>query len=130
MACRVHWLSHADVGADPNWIEIVTLPVGRATPSWTMRMTDYPPGLTCELAEARLEQYLAGALAWAEALAVAEHLEACPSCEQRLVLLRLEIGVARVWSSGGPIPNTLRGAEGEVGERHRGGRRRGGGRHG
>ena len=70
-------------------------------------MTEYPPGLTCELAEARLERYLAGAVAWAEALGVAEHLEACASCAQRLVLLRLEVG-----------------------ERQLGGRRREGGRRG
>jgi hypothetical protein len=54
-------------------------------------MTNYPPGLTCELAESRLEQYLASALAWGEALAIAEHLEACATCPQRLVLLRLEV---------------------------------------
>jgi hypothetical protein len=60
-------------------------------PTWTMRMTEYPSGVTCELVEARLEQYLASAVGWGEALAVAEHLEACASCAQRLVLLRLEI---------------------------------------
>jgi hypothetical protein len=89
---------------------------------------DFPPGLTCELVETRLEQYLASALAWGEVLAVAEHLEACASCAQRLVLLRLEVGVARVWPSDGRVPNTLRGAAGEVGERQCSGRRRGGGR--
>jgi anti-sigma factor ChrR (cupin superfamily) len=55
-------------------------------------MITYPPGVTCELVVLRFEQYLVGALSWAEGYAVAEHLEACPECSQRLVLIRLTVG--------------------------------------
>jgi hypothetical protein len=50
-------------------------------------MTEYPAGWTCELVVLRLELYLAGTLPWGEALAVAEHLEACLVCAQRLALV-------------------------------------------
>ena len=50
-------------------------------------MTEYPAGWTCELVLVRLEQYRANTLARAEALALAEHFEACFSCAQRLVLI-------------------------------------------
>jgi anti-sigma factor RsiW len=55
-------------------------------------MIDYPPGFTCELIVLRLERYVVGALPHAEALAVAEHLEACPSCAHRVVPVRLTAG--------------------------------------
>jgi anti-sigma factor RsiW len=39
----------------------------------------------------QLELYLLGTLPLSEALAVAEHLEACDGCPQRLVLFRLTL---------------------------------------
>jgi anti-sigma factor RsiW len=57
-------------------------------------MIDYPPGFTCEVTVLRLERYVVRALPRAEALAVAEHLEACPSCAHRVVLVRLAAGEA------------------------------------
>jgi hypothetical protein len=50
-------------------------------------MTEYPPGWTCQLVIIRLERYLTGALPRGDALALAEHLEACVGCAQRLVLV-------------------------------------------
>jgi anti-sigma factor RsiW len=49
-------------------------------------MTEYPAGWTCELVLVRLERYRTGTLPLLEALALAEHLEACMECAQRLVL--------------------------------------------
>jgi hypothetical protein len=51
-------------------------------------MTEYPAGYTCEVIALRLDRYIVGALPRADALAVAEHLEACAWCIERLVLLR------------------------------------------
>jgi hypothetical protein len=48
---------------------------------------EYPPGWTCEGVRVRLERYLVLTLPSGEALAVAEHLEACVLCAQRLVQL-------------------------------------------
>lgn len=45
---------------------------------------EYPAGWTCELIVLRLERYLDNALPRAESLAVAEHVEACASCAERL----------------------------------------------
>jgi hypothetical protein len=50
-------------------------------------MTEFPVGWTCQLVLVRLEQYRASTLPRAEALALAEHLEACVGCAQRLVLI-------------------------------------------
>jgi anti-sigma factor RsiW len=50
------------------------------------KMVEYPPGWTCRLTELRLEYYILGTLPWPEALAVAEHLEACIPCSHLLVL--------------------------------------------
>jgi anti-sigma factor RsiW len=50
-------------------------------------MTEYPCGWTCEQTLLRLERYLLATLPLAEALAVAEHIEACVACAQRLGLL-------------------------------------------
>ena len=50
-------------------------------------MPEYPPGWTCELVIIRIERYLSGALPLGEALALAEHLEACVVCAQRLFLM-------------------------------------------
>jgi anti-sigma factor RsiW len=48
---------------------------------------EYPPGWTCEVTVLRFEFYLLGTLTRLEALAVAEHLEACAACAQRLALI-------------------------------------------
>jgi hypothetical protein len=53
---------------------------------------EYPPGWTCERVGVRLEVYLVGSLSWAEALAVADHLEACADCIVRLALRRGDTG--------------------------------------
>ncbi|HEV8453367.1 MAG TPA: zf-HC2 domain-containing protein [Gemmatimonadales bacterium] len=58
-------------------------------------MIDYPAGWTCERTLMRLEYYLLGTLSLAESLAVAEHLEACDGCSQRLVLYRPTLAVSR-----------------------------------
>lgn len=52
-------------------------------------MTEYPSGYTCEVTILRLDRYVAGSLPRADALAVAEHLEACAWCLERLVALHL-----------------------------------------
>jgi anti-sigma factor RsiW len=51
----------------------------------------YPSGWTCERTELKFEYYLLSTLPLSEALAVAEHLEACDGCVQRLVLFRLTL---------------------------------------
>ena len=48
---------------------------------------EYPPGYTCVLVLSRLELYLRRTLSRADALMIAEHLEACLPCAQRLALL-------------------------------------------
>ena len=52
---------------------------------------EYPSGWTCERTVLQLEHYLLGTLLLAEALAVADHLEACTGCVERLVVFRLTI---------------------------------------
>lgn len=52
---------------------------------------DYPAGWTCERTALQLEHYLLSTLRLGEALAVAEHLEACQGCAQRLVTYQLTI---------------------------------------
>jgi len=52
---------------------------------------DYPPGWTCDRTAEQLERYLLGVLLLRDALAIAEHLEACQGCPERLVLYRLTI---------------------------------------
>ena len=52
---------------------------------------DYPPGWTCERTKLGFEHYLRRTLARLDALALAEHLEACDGCAQRLVLFRVTI---------------------------------------
>jgi anti-sigma factor RsiW len=54
-------------------------------------MLDYPSGWTCERLVLELGYYLLGTLPLSEALAVAEHLEACDGCSQRLVLFRVTL---------------------------------------
>jgi anti-sigma factor RsiW len=52
-------------------------------------MTEYPSGYTCGVTLLRLDRYVAGSLPRADMLAVAEHLEACAYCLERLMVLRL-----------------------------------------
>jgi hypothetical protein len=54
-------------------------------------MLEYPPGWTCERTALRFEHYLLSTLPLGNALAVAEHLEACDGCAQRLVFYRLTL---------------------------------------
>jgi anti-sigma factor RsiW len=54
-------------------------------------MVVYPKEWTCERTTRQLEQYLRGTLVLQELLAVAEHIEACPGCAQRLVIYRTTI---------------------------------------
>ena len=53
---------------------------------------EHPPGWTCEKTVVQLEYYFVSRLELADALAIAEHLEACPGCAQQLVLLRMTSG--------------------------------------
>jgi hypothetical protein len=50
-------------------------------------MTEYPTGWTCELVLVRIERYRTNALPRMEALAMADHFEACAECAERLVLI-------------------------------------------
>ena len=59
-----------------------------------MATTEYPAGYTCDVIALRLDRYVMGTLARADALAVAEHLEACAWCEERFALLRQAGGKA------------------------------------
>jgi hypothetical protein len=47
---------------------------------------EYPRGFTCEHTLLRLERYVVADLPLVEALAIAEHIEACVSCAQHLAL--------------------------------------------
>lgn len=58
-------------------------------------MVDYPAGWTCERTTLQFEHYLLGTLLLMDALAVAEHLEACDGCPQHLVLYRLTLAERR-----------------------------------
>jgi hypothetical protein len=50
---------------------------------------EYPPGWDCQKATVKFELYFTDQLSLVEALALAEHLEACPECPQQLVLFRM-----------------------------------------
>jgi hypothetical protein len=52
---------------------------------------DYPSGWTCERTRRSFEYYLLDKLQRLEALALADHLEACPGCVQELVLYRMTL---------------------------------------
>ena len=52
---------------------------------------DYPPGWTCERTKLQLERYLKCTITLDESLAVAEHLEACIGCAERLLLFRVTV---------------------------------------
>ena len=64
---------------------------------------EYPPGYTCAVVLARLEVYVLRTLTRVEALAVAEHLEACPPCAQRLAVLPRAAGGGRTGGRGGHV---------------------------
>ena len=49
-------------------------------------MSEYPSGCTCEFTILRFERYLLATLPLGESLAMAEHIEACVTCAQLLVL--------------------------------------------
>jgi hypothetical protein len=49
-------------------------------------MTEFPAGCTCEFAILRFEGYLLATLSVTDCLAIAEHIEACVTCAERLVL--------------------------------------------
>jgi anti-sigma factor RsiW len=94
-----------------------------------MLLTNYPAGWTCELIVVRLERYLVSTLLHRDALAVAEHLEACAWCAERLATLRPMSGGAAAESHKGPHDRRRpsRAPAGEAGDRPRGGNRK---RHG
>ena len=50
---------------------------------------NYPASWTCERTRLQFEQYLLSTLVLSEALAVAEHLEACEGCVHHLVSYRM-----------------------------------------
>jgi Putative zinc-finger len=54
---------------------------------------EYPAGWTCERVIQHLESYLLSGLALAESLAMAEHLEACEGCSQRLAVLQVTLTI-------------------------------------
>jgi hypothetical protein len=56
---------------------------------------EYPPGWTCERISRSFEYYLIDKLQRVETLAVAEHVEACDSCAQTLVLYRVTLVTRR-----------------------------------
>jgi len=91
-------------------------------------MTDYPAGWTCEVVVVRLERFVLGELPRGDALALAEHFEACAACAELLALLRL----TGIGARGAPITRAAgrerRGSR--PGTPHRGGPTRRGGRHG
>ena len=49
-------------------------------------LTVYPPGWSCRIVTERIDRYLLGALPRGESLAIAEHVEACALCAERLRL--------------------------------------------
>jgi anti-sigma factor RsiW len=52
---------------------------------------DYPAGWTCDRTVREIEYYVLSTLQLGDSLAVAEHLEACDCCAQRLVLYRVTV---------------------------------------
>ena len=58
-------------------------------------MVDYPPGWTCDRTILQFERYLKSIIALGDSLAVAEHLEACEVCAQRLVLYCVTVSRTR-----------------------------------
>lgn len=64
---------------------------GSPYPMLARRTVEYPSGWTCELVVLRFEHYLLRTIPYDAALAVAEHLEACGSCAQRVALHYAEL---------------------------------------
>jgi anti-sigma factor RsiW len=93
------------------------------TPARTMRVTNYPVGWTCELIAVRIERYLVSALPRGEALAVAEHIEACVWCAERVAMRRL---LGETTAASTHRPRTHRAPPGGAGARRRGGKRESG----
>lgn len=56
---------------------------------------EYPRGWTCEVVVVRLERYVVRTLPRAEALSIAEHIEACAACAQLVALLRAAAAASR-----------------------------------
>jgi hypothetical protein len=54
-------------------------------------MVEYPPGWNCKRAAEQFTHYLLGVLLLRDALAVADHLEACNECLEMLVFYRLTL---------------------------------------
>jgi anti-sigma factor RsiW len=54
-------------------------------------MMEFPTGWSCERTVQRFEHYLLSTMPPREAVAVAEHLEACDGCAHRLVLFRVTL---------------------------------------
>ena len=52
---------------------------------------EHPPGWTCERTQRELKSYLLATLLLQEALALAEHLEACEGCPGLLLHYRLMV---------------------------------------
>ena len=52
---------------------------------------EYPAGWNCERTVRQFEFYLGSALELVDSLAIAEHLEACDGCAQRIVIYRLSL---------------------------------------
>jgi hypothetical protein len=63
-------------------------------------VTHYPQGWDCARASAALARYLAFAVDWGTALAIAAHVEACAACGERLALLSLRVGIGRAALAG------------------------------
>jgi hypothetical protein len=66
--------------------------LGRINKMTSGSCMEYPPGWTCEVVVVRIERYVMRTLPRQEALAVAEHIEACAACAQLVALLRMKIG--------------------------------------
>ena len=56
---------------------------------------NYPADWTCDRTRLQFEHYLLSTLVLSEALAVAEHLEACEGCVHRLILYRMTLARPR-----------------------------------
>jgi anti-sigma factor RsiW len=85
-----------------------------------MRVTNYPAGWTCELIAVRIERYLISALPRGEALAVAEHIEACVWCAERVAMVRL---LGETNDPPAHRPRTRRAPSGGASAQRRGGKR-------
>ena len=65
-------------------------------------MTEYPHAWTCEVTVFRLEGYVRGTLDLADALAIAEHVEACAPCALLLMLMVDHGPAGTAFGTGGP----------------------------